>query len=220
VLKPLVVTVLAAAGLATAACGTSGGPVQPTNTVTVTAAASTPAPSTSSNSGGGTGGGQSQPAVSQSSENTSSGGGGSAAGCLTRYLNGSVGLSQGAAGSIYLAIVFKNLNNVPCTLYGFPGVAQAAGTPVTDVGNPSFEDHSTARQLVTLQPGGYANATLRIVQAGDYAPAVCKPVNADWLAVIPPNQYVPLYIHYSSTACKGTTVKLLSVTAVRPGNGG
>ena len=41
-------------------------------------------------------------------------------------------------------------------------MAQAAGTPVTDVGNPSFEDHSTARQLVTLQPGGYANATLRI----------------------------------------------------------
>jgi len=218
VLKPLAATVLAAAGLATAACGTSGSP-QPANTVTVTATA--PA-STSSSGAAGTpaGGGSTEPAVSTSTHSTSSGGGTAAAGCLTRYLYGSVGLSQGAAGSTYIAIVFKNLNNVPCTLYGFPGVAQAAGTPVTDVGNPSSEDLSTARQLVTLQPGGYANATLRIVQAGDYPASACQPVNADWLAVIPPNQYVPLYIHYSSTACKGTTVKLLSVTAVRPGNGG
>ena len=210
-LKPFVVAVLATAGLTTCACGSSGGPTQPTNTVTVTAPASTtPAAASSSTPAGGT----TQPATSTSS------GGTAAAGCLTRYLNGTVGLSQGAAGSTYIAIVFKNLNNVPCTLYGFPGVAQAAGTPVTDVGNPSTEDPSTARELVTLQAGGYANATLRIVQGLNYPTSVCKPVSAQWLAVIPPNQYVPLYVHYTSTACKGLTVKLLSVTAVRPGNGG
>jgi hypothetical protein len=219
VLKPLAATVLAAVGLATAACGSSGSP-QPTNTVTVTASASTASTSSSAASGTAAGGGSTDPAVSTSTHGTSSSGGAAAAGCLTRYLYGSTGLSQGAAGSTYVAIVFKNLNNVPCTLYGFPGVAQAAGTPVTDVGNPSSEDHSSARELVTLQPGGYANATLRIVTAGDYPTSTCQPVNADWLAVIPPNQYVPVYIHYSSTACKGTTVRLLSVTAVRPGNGG
>jgi hypothetical protein len=213
--KPFVVAVLAAAGLTVCACGSSGGTTQPTNTVTITASASTPASTASSTPAGGS----TQPAVSTPSATTSSGGG-AAAGCLTRYLNGSVGLSQGAAGSTYIAIVFKNLNNVPCTLYGFPGVAQAAGTPVTDIGNPSTEDHSTARELVTLQPGGYANATLRIVQGLNYPTATCKPVSAQWLAVIPPNQYVPLYIHYSSTACKSTSVHLLSVTAVRPGNGG
>jgi Protein of unknown function (DUF4232) len=211
VLKPFAVAVLATAGLTTCACGSSGGPTQPTNTVTVTAPASTtPAAASSSTPAGGA----TQPVTSTST------GGTAAAGCLTRYLNGSVGLSQGAAGSTYIAIVFKNLNNVPCTLYGYPGVAQAAGTPVTDVGNPSTEDPSTARELVTLQPGGYANATLRIVQGLNYPTSVCKPVSAQWLAVIPPNQYVPLYVHYSSTACKGMTVKLLSVTAVRPGNGG
>jgi hypothetical protein len=158
--------------------------------------------------------------VSASSADPSSSAHTAAAGCLTRYLNGSVGLSQGAAGSTYIAIVFKNLNNVPCTLYGFPGVAQAAGTPVTDIGHPSIEDPSSARELVTLQPGGYANATLRIVQALNYPTATCRPVSAQWLAVIPPNQTVPLYIHYGSTACKRLIVHLLSVTAVRPGNGG
>ena len=90
---------------------------------------------------------------------------------------------------------------------------------MTDIGHPSTENPSTSRELVTLQPGGYANATLQISDAGNFSASSCKPVPATWLAVIPPNQTVPLYIHYSSTACKGSA-KLLSVTAVRPGNGG
>jgi Domain of unknown function (DUF4232) len=208
VIKPFLVATLAAVGLTTCACSGGSATPQQTNTVTVTAPASTPAAGAST-----------QPATSAPA-GSSSAGGGTAAGCLTRYLNGSIGLSQGTAGAVEIAIVFKNLNNVPCTLYGFPGVAQAAGTPVTDVGQPSFENHSTARELVTLQPGGYANATLQITDAGIYAASVCKPVHATWLAVIPPNQTVPLYIPYRSTACRAAKITLLSVTAVRPGNGG
>jgi hypothetical protein len=208
-MKPFVLAILAIAGLTTCACsGGSGGTSQPTDTITVTAPATSAVASATT-----------QPATSTSSASTSSSGTAAAPGCLTRYLNGSIGLSQGALGSTYIAIVFKNLNNVPCTLYGFPGVAQAAGTPVTDIGQPSTEDPSSSRELVTLQAGGYANATLRVVEAGNYSASTCKPVNAAWLAVIPPNQTVPLYIHYSSMACKGS-VHLLSVTAVRPGNGG
>jgi hypothetical protein len=203
-LKPLLVPILAAVGLTACACsGGSGGTPQATHTVIVTAPASTPATGTTT-----------QPAVS-----TSSSGAGTPAGCLTRYLNGSIGLSQGTAGAVEIEVVFKNLDNVPCTLYGFPGVAQAAGTPVTDIGQPSTENPTTARELVTLQPGGYANATLQISDASNYSASVCSPVQANWLAVIPPNQTVPLYISYSSTACKGSP-KLLTVTAVRPGNGG
>jgi hypothetical protein len=207
-MKPLLIPIFAAVGLTACACsGGSGGTPRATHTVIVTAPASTPATSTTT-----------QPAVSTTS-GTSSSGASTPAGCLTRYLNGSIGLSQGTAGAVEIEIVFKNLDNVPCTLYGFPGVAQAAGTPVTDIGQPSTENLSTARELVTLQPGGYANATLQISDAGNYSASVCNPVQADWLAVIPPNQTVPLYISYSSNACKGSP-KLLSVTAVRPGNGG
>jgi hypothetical protein len=203
-MKPLLVPILAAVGVTACACSGGGSPAaQQTHTVIVTAPASSPAASTTT-----------QPAVS-----TSSNGAGTPAGCLTRYLNGSIGLSQGTAGAVEIEVVFKNLDNVPCTLYGFPGVAQAAGTPVTDIGQPSTENPTTARELVTLQPGGYANATLQISDAGNYSASVCNPVAANWLAVIPPNQTVPLYISYSSTACKGSP-KLLTVTAVRPGNGG
>jgi hypothetical protein len=206
-MKPLLLASVAAAGLAVTACGGSTPAASsPSST------ASTPAPSASS----------SQPSATPSTSPTPSSSATTsteAAGCLSRYLHGATGLSQGTAGSIYVVITFKNLDNVPCTLYGFPGVALAAGTPVTDIGQPSTEDMSTSRELVTLQPGGFANATLRVVDAGNFPPSVCTQVNTTWLAVIPPNQRIPLYIPFKSMACKGSA-KLLSVTAVRPGNGG
>ena len=205
-MKPILLATLAAAGLTLCACSGGSGSAAPTNTVTVTApASSSAAPSADQSTS------PAQPASSPSSA--------AAAGCLTRYLNGSIGLTQGTAGAVDIVIVFKNLNNAPCTLYGFPGVAQAAGTPVRDIGNPSRENPSTSRELVTLQPGGYANATLQISEAGNFPASACTQVPATWLAVIPPNQTVPLYIHFSSTACRGSA-KLLSVTAVRPGKGG
>jgi hypothetical protein len=194
--------VLAASGLALAACSGGTPASKPTKTVTVTASPSpsaSTAPATTST-----------PAAQQPS---------GAAACLTRYLNGSIGLSQGTAGAVDIAIVFKNLNNVPCTLYGFPGVSLAAGTPVTDVGQPSSENTTSARELVTLAPGGYANATLQIEDAANFPASSCNPVPTTWLEVIPPNQTVPLNIPYNTTGCSGSTM-LLSVTAVRPGNGG
>jgi hypothetical protein len=197
--------VLAVSGLTLAACGGGTPASRPTKTVTVTAAPSQSAPATTATT----------PPASQQTPQPAA----AAPGCLTRYLNGSIGLSQGTAGAVELAIVFKNLNNVPCTLYGFPGVSLATGTPVTDVGQPSSENLTTARELVTLAPGGYANATLQIEDAGNFSASSCIPVATNWMEVIPPNQTVPLNIPYNTTACKGST-KLLTVTAVRPGNGG
>jgi hypothetical protein len=197
----LAAAALAVAGLEVAGCAGGSPAAQPTRTVTVTAA---PTPSAASAPTAG------QPAAPAA---------GAAPGCLTRYLSGSIGLTQGTAGAVEVTIVFKNLDNVPCTLYGFPGVAQAAGTPVTDVGQPSTESPATARELVTLAPEGFAYATLQVAEAGNFPSSTCTQVQTDWLAVIPPNQTVPLYIPYSSTACQGSAQQL-TVTAVRPGNGG
>ncbi len=196
--QALVAATLAAAGLTLAACGSGTPAARPTKTITVTASPTSPAASVAATS---------QPTAAGTSA------------CLTRYLNGSIGLTQGTAGAVEVTIVFKNLDNVSCTLYGFPGVALAAGTPVTDVGQPSTESPTTARELVTLAPGGFAYATLQISDAGNFPSSACTQVATDWLAVIPPNQTVPLYISYNSTACQGSA-SLLTVTAVRPGNGG
>lgn len=200
--RPYAAALVVAAGLVLCACGGTSPGARPTKTITVTSSPSQPAATA--------------PATSPTAASPVAA---AAPGCLSRYLNGSIGLTQGTAGSVQVTIVFKNLNNAPCTLYGYPGVAQAAGTPVTDVGQPSSENLSTPRELVTLAPGGFANATLQIADAGNFSAADCTQVKTSWLAVIPPNQQVPLYVPYNSTACKGSA-KLLTVTAVRPGNGG
>jgi len=130
-----------------------------------------------------------------------------------------VGSPQGYAGGLQIAIVFKNVGGAPCSLYGYPGVAQAAGTPVTNVGQPSTENPATPRQLVAVPPGAFASAMLRIADSGNYPAATCKPVKTTWLAVIPPNQRTALNISFGSTACAGN-VKLLSVTTVQQGSAG
>jgi len=139
--------------------------------------------------------------------------------CLSRYLGASAGIGQGTLGSSYLVIDFKNLNNSPCTLYGYPGISLAGGKPVTQIGQAAVENPATPRQLVTLSPGGVANALLRIVDAGNYRVQKCAPVTSNWLQIFPPNQTVPIYLHYTSQAC-AKPVKLLTVNVVVPGPGG
>ena len=206
--------VLAATGLMTCACTTQSGSATPQATVTVTAhpahavtAGTAAQPPASAAPGAAAARGPAAPAASPSP-----------APCLTRYLGATVGLSQGAAGSTYVVLVFKNLNNHSCTMRGYPGVAMDAGVPVTPVGLASAEDPATPRELVTLGPHGTASALLRIMHAGDYPPASCKPVTTQWLQVIPPDQYVPIYLGYNSQTC-ARPVQILTVDAVRPGTG-
>jgi hypothetical protein len=42
------------------------------------------------------------------------------------------------------------------------------------------------------------------------------PVTAHWLQIFPPNQTVPIYLHFTSTAC-AKPVRLLTVNVVVPG---
>jgi len=197
-MKPFLIAAVAALGVTTCACSGSSPVAQPTHTVTVTARpsasrVSAPAPSPTSIS--------------------------PAANCLTRDLTAAVGSPQGYAGGLQIAIVFENLGSTPCSLYGYPGVAQAAGTPITNIGQPSTENPATPRQQVTLPRGGFASAKLQIADSGNYPVETCKPVKATWLAVIPPNQKTALNISFGSTACAGN-VKLLSVTTVQQGSAG
>jgi hypothetical protein len=163
------------------------------------------------------------PAVSASAGGAGSGsqpgtGVGGAADCLTRYLHGDLGPSQAAAGSVYVEITFKNLNNTACTLRGFPGVSLGGGTPVNQVGQPADRDSTVAPALVTLAPGGFAHARLRIAQALNYPTSTCVPVATTWLLVYPPNTSNLLYVPYNSTACSANIVTL-SVQVVQAGTG-
>ncbi len=107
-----------------------------------------------------------------------------------------------------------------CTLYGYPGVSLAKGTPVTQVGAAADRDTSSKPTTVTLQPQGVASATLRIVDAQNFPPSKCDPVATTWLQIYPPGQTAPLYLSYKSTGCSNSATHVLSVGVVVAGNGG
>jgi hypothetical protein len=136
-------------------------------------------------------------------------------------LGAHVGLAQGTAGSIYQVIYFTNLSNTPCTLYGYPGVALAAGSSqVNQVGAAASRSSATAAAVVTLDAGQSANTTLRIVEAGNYPTGTCQPTATSFLQIFPPGQTTPIYLAYKSTGCSSSAVKLLSVSVMTPGTGG
>ena len=200
-MKPLLIGTLAATGLMACACSSSPTAAEPVKTVTITAR-----PSASHS-----------PATPTPSSATSSP---VAAACQTKDLNGSVVATPvGSPSGLGVVIVFRNLRTAPCTLDGYPTVAQAGGTPVADIGQPSRPDTSTPRTLVTLPPGGFASATLKIAYAANQLAVKCKPVKATWLRVTPPGQRTPLSISFGTTACQGTA-KLMSVTSVTQGSAG
>src|SRR5579862_1452296 len=152
--------VLAGIALLTSACASQSGSATPQATVTVTAPAHTvtaspsgPAPASATPvapTGSSPASAAASPAKAEAAPPV--------APCSTRYLGASVGVSQGAAGSTYVVLVLKNLNNYSCTLYGYPGVAMDAGVPVTPVGLAAAEDPGTPTERVTLAPYGTANA--------------------------------------------------------------
>lgn len=193
---------IAVAALGTA-CSSGSPSAAPTKTVTVTPSAQASSAATSPS-----------PAPAPSSAAPAG-----PAPCPTRSLGAKMGLSQGAAGSIYVAIVFRNISNVTCTLYGYPGVALAGGNPITQIGLAAAENPTPPRELVTLAPGAVANALLRIVDAGNYPASKCGPVTARWLQIYPPNQTTPIYLKYTSPACS-KPVRILTVNVVQPGPGG
>ena len=98
-------------------------------------------------------------------------------------------------------------------------IALAGGKPVTQIGQAATENPATPRRLVTLAPGGVASALLQIVHAANYPAQKCAPATAHWLQIYPPNQTVPVYLHFNSAAC-AKPVKLLTVDVVVPGSGG
>jgi hypothetical protein len=125
------------------------------------------------------------------------------ASCLSRYLGARSGLSQGTAGSTYTVIDFTNLSNFSCTLHG-----------------TAAESHTTPRELVTLAPGGVANALLRLIHAGDYPVSKCHPATADYLLIYPPNQAVPTDLPVLRRAGSSASIQILTVSVVQPGTGG
>jgi len=157
--------------------------------------------------------------ASSAAVNTNAATAGGPPGCATRDLKVTVGVAQGAAGSVYQVIDFTNIGTASCSLYGYPGIALAGGSPVTQIGQAASRSPQTAPALVSLAPGDVANTLLRITQAQNYPTSKCNPMASTYLQIYPPNQTTPMYLGYKSTGCSAMSVNLLTVSVVQSGAG-
>ena len=125
---------------------------------------------------------------------------------------------SGTAGSIYYELQFSNVSSTACAMVGFPGVSAVSSTG-TQLGSAAARDHSFAPRTVVLAPGATAHAVLRIVDAGAFPAASCRPVTATGLKVYPPNTTTAEVMPFRFAACSRKGPVFLYVRTVRPGAG-
>jgi Domain of unknown function (DUF4232) len=158
------------------------------------------------------------PGSSTSSPNSPAVVGGAQA-CPNGSLKVTQGLGQGYAGGTYEVIDFTNTSGTTCTLFGYPGVSLVSGPPYVQIGLAAKRQSTTPAAVITLAPGGVANATLQIVDALNFPTATCSPAAATDLQVFPPGQTVAVYLPNKSEAC-AEPVQTTFIGPVQAGSGG
>lgn len=134
--------------------------------------------------------------------------------CATTELTASLGASQGAAGSFYMALVLTNKSHVTCTMFGYPGVSYISASGAA-VGQPAsrIKGHEPT---VTVKPGAAASALLHQPNPLVFQPADCHKKKAAGIRIYPPGQTVSLTVAKSTAVCTTTTGRS-GVTPMQPG---
>ena len=206
----LVVTTAAAAALLLSGCGGSS-----TQTQTAT---SPPTPSASAPSEPAASATATDPtAAAPSSEPAQPAQPGQAAAalCQASGLTATTDASGGgAAGSIYMELIFTNSGTEPCLLKGYAGVSLTAGADGEPIGAAATRDDSTPVTDVVLAPGKAGAATLRYTQASNFPD--CTRTPAAGFRVYPPEDTASLFVAQALEACSNTEINLLTIGAFQP----
>ena len=134
--------------------------------------------------------------------------------CGTSELTASLGASQGAAGTFYMALVLTNKSHATCTMFGYPGVSyiSSSGAAVGQTAS-RIKGHEAT---ITLKPGAAASALLHQPNPLVFQPADCHKKKAAGIRIYPPGQTVSLTVAKSTTVCT-TTNGRSGVTPMQPG---
>jgi hypothetical protein len=128
---------------------------------------------------------------------------------------------NGAAGTVFYALNFTNIGST-CTLRGFPGVS-AVSQNGHQLGSAAAREKNVKVKPITLKgtAGGNASnassaqATLGIVEAGNFPASACHQTTASGLRVYAPNQNAATFVPYPFAACSRSGPAYLKVTAVK-----
>ena len=123
----------------------------------------------------------------------------------------------GVAGSnSYYPLLLKNVSQVTCTLYGYPGVSVVTGLHGSQIGGQAVRNPGLQPGLVTLSPGAAAWATLQIADVSSYPQGQCRPAKANYLRVYPPGQFVALFVRFQVETCTGKITGSSSTLGIYP----
>jgi hypothetical protein len=122
--------------------------------------------------------------------------------CTTKNLAISTPGSQGAAGSVYVPVVFQNIGTTTCTLGGFPGVA---GTSASGGQQTQATRTSANPTTITLTPNAFASSMVKGSDVPSGSATSCPP-NYAGLLVTPPNDTQSQALTVSIPSCAGLTV--------------
>jgi Domain of unknown function (DUF4232) len=120
---------------------------------------------------------------------------------------------DGTAGSIYYKLELTNLSGHTCTLRGYPGVS-GIDLHGRQLGSPALRNPAHPTRAVSLRNGASATAVLRIVEAGNYPRATCRPVSAAGIRVYPPNDTASKLVPFPFQACSRKGPSYLQIETV------
>ena len=123
-----------------------------------------------------------------------------------------LGTSEGAAGSIYQDLTFKNITGHSCYLDGHPGVSYV-GSDGNQVGPSATRTGSL--EHVVLEAGHTGYATLRIVQYMNFPN--CTVATVDGLRVYPPGSTAAAFVAMSGKTCSNKQILSIDAVSLTPG---
>ena len=139
--------------------------------------------------------------------------------CTSTQLVATLGQSQGAAGTIYVPLVFTNPVLYTCIVHGHPAVSSVTGSSNTQVGPPASKDPGAAADVWVQPFGGTASARLGIVETGNFTKSACVPHNASGLRVVAPESTHATILAYAHSVCTHLSSTHVSVVTAGSGSG-
>jgi hypothetical protein len=120
---------------------------------------------------------------------------------------------NGAAGSRFYDVVFRNTGSQVCTLAGFPGVS-AYGTAGQQIGSPAARNGTGPATPFTIGPDQTVGAELQLVVTIVHEPSLCSVARAQGLRVYPPNDTVSVEVPFPFQACATTGTRSMYISSV------
>jgi len=136
--------------------------------------------------------------------------------CAPAHLRVSLGVAQGAAGTIYHPVVFTNTGPT-CSVFGVASIQPVVGGPSHNLAavGPAARNASMGEMPVihVVKKGQSVSDAFAVVETGNYTASTCKPRTAGAIEVFLGNFVRRTYVNLTISVCTArasTSTRLLA----------